>query len=147
MLPSRPDPAEAADAGRPVPVLLHVTNSTELAHQLSLQVFVDKLNRLLAAVIAATESHHGLVNKFEGDAARQIRDRVLADVGNSTSGSDSLPAPSSPETSAPTSAWNTPSSATRSTRHHASQTLAKHTPGWILAADTVIRAASEHERE
>ncbi len=79
-------------------LFVDVVGSTELAHRIEPRLFVDKLNRLLAIVIDATEANGGLVNKFEGDAAlcifgapidldddatgalraaRRIRDRVL----------------------------------------------------------------------
>lgn len=148
-------------------LFVDVTNSTALAHQISPQEFVDKLNRLLAEVIAATESHHGLVNKFEGDAAlcifgapvaradaadsalhaaRQIRDRVLAhaelDIGIGLATgpvfAGNLGTDQRLEYTVIGDAVNETSRLTE---------LAKHTPERILASDAVIRAASEPERE
>lgn len=80
-------------------LFVDVVGSTEMAHRLDPQEFVDKLNRLLTIVVDATTANGGLVNKFEGDAAlcifgapieldddagsalraaRRIRDSVLA---------------------------------------------------------------------
>jgi adenylate cyclase len=55
---------------REVAVLfVDVVGSTELAAQRSATEVVSILNDFFAVVVAATESHGGLVNKFEGDAA------------------------------------------------------------------------------
>jgi adenylate cyclase len=50
-------------------LFVDIVGSTELAHQIPPHVFVEKINRLLATVVDATEDNCGLVNKFEGDAA------------------------------------------------------------------------------
>jgi adenylate cyclase len=50
-------------------LFVDVVGSTELAHRIAPQVFVEKINRLLTTVVDATEDNGGLVNKFEGDAA------------------------------------------------------------------------------
>ena len=49
-------------------LFVDVIGSTELAHRIPPQLFVEKINRLLTAVVDATEDNGGLVNKFEGDA-------------------------------------------------------------------------------
>ncbi|CAM3873873.1 adenylate/guanylate cyclase domain-containing protein [Smaragdicoccus niigatensis] len=50
-------------------LFVDIVGSTELAHKIPPQLFVEKINRLLATVVDATEDNCGLVNKFEGDAA------------------------------------------------------------------------------
>ncbi|MCE5288667.1 MAG: adenylate/guanylate cyclase domain-containing protein [Nocardiaceae bacterium] len=50
-------------------LFVDIVGSTELAHKIPPHVFVEKINRLLATVVDATEDNCGLVNKFEGDAA------------------------------------------------------------------------------
>lgn len=65
-------------------LFVDVTGSVAMATELAPQQFVAKLNRLLSIVIAATEENHGLVNKFEGDAALCIFGAPIALDDNAT---------------------------------------------------------------
>ncbi|MFI6170134.1 adenylate/guanylate cyclase domain-containing protein [Nocardia sp. NPDC051052] len=65
-------------------LFVDVTGSVELSTGLPPEEFVAKLNRLLATVVAATEENHGLVNKFEGDAALCIFGAPIALRDNAT---------------------------------------------------------------
>ncbi|WP_309230440.1 adenylate/guanylate cyclase domain-containing protein [Nocardia sp. SYP-A9097] len=65
-------------------LFVDVTGSVALATELAPHDFVTKLNRLLSIVVAATEENHGLVNKFEGDAALCIFGAPLALDDNAT---------------------------------------------------------------
>ncbi|WP_245677972.1 adenylate/guanylate cyclase domain-containing protein [Nocardia acidivorans] len=65
-------------------LFVDVTGSVALATELAPHDFVAKLNRLLSIVVAATEENHGLVNKFEGDAALCIFGAPLALDDNAT---------------------------------------------------------------
>jgi adenylate cyclase len=82
-----------------VALFVDITSSTALTRRIEPTVFVEMLNRFFDVVVTEVESHGGLVNKFEGDAAlcifgapvelidastaalsaaRRIRDRVRA---------------------------------------------------------------------
>jgi adenylate cyclase len=82
-------------------LFLDIVGSTSLAAERPPEEVVSLLNAFFAIVVEVTEAHHGLVNKFEGDAAlcvfgaptsrddpagdalcagRELRDRLRADV-------------------------------------------------------------------
>ena len=82
-------------------LFLDIVGSTTLAAERPPEEVVGLLNEFFAVVVEVTEAHHGLVNKFEGDAAlcvfgaptsrddpagdalcagRELRDRLRADV-------------------------------------------------------------------
>ncbi|MEC3952054.1 adenylate/guanylate cyclase domain-containing protein [Nocardia sp. CDC153] len=65
-------------------LFVDVTGSVAMATELAPHEFVAKLNRLLSTVVAATEDNHGLVNKFEGDAALCIFGAPIALEDNAT---------------------------------------------------------------
>ncbi|MFI6868514.1 adenylate/guanylate cyclase domain-containing protein [Nocardia sp. NPDC050406] len=65
-------------------LFVDVTGSVALSTELAPNDFVAKLNRLLSTVVAATEDNHGLVNKFEGDAALCIFGAPIALSDNAT---------------------------------------------------------------
>ncbi|MFE6860150.1 adenylate/guanylate cyclase domain-containing protein [Nocardia sp. NPDC057668] len=65
-------------------LFVDVTGSVAMATELAPRDFVTKLNRLLSIVVAATEANHGLVNKFEGDAALCIFGAPIALDDNAT---------------------------------------------------------------
>ncbi|MGV9665194.1 adenylate/guanylate cyclase domain-containing protein [Nocardia niigatensis] len=65
-------------------LFVDVTGSVAMATELAPHDFVAKLNRLLSIVVAATEDNHGLVNKFEGDAALCIFGAPIALDDNAT---------------------------------------------------------------
>ncbi|MEV6767224.1 adenylate/guanylate cyclase domain-containing protein [Nocardia sp. NPDC051030] len=65
-------------------LFVDVTGSVAMATELEPDDFVAKLNRLLSIVVAATEDNHGLVNKFEGDAALCIFGAPIALDDNAT---------------------------------------------------------------
>ncbi|MFE3193554.1 adenylate/guanylate cyclase domain-containing protein [Nocardia sp. NPDC059240] len=65
-------------------LFVDVTGSVAMATELAPHDFVAKLNRLLSTVVAATEDNHGLVNKFEGDAALCIFGAPIALDDNAT---------------------------------------------------------------
>ncbi len=65
-------------------LFVDVTGSVALSTELAPHDFVAKLNRLLSIVVAATEDNHGLVNKFEGDAALCIFGAPIALDDNAT---------------------------------------------------------------
>ncbi|NNH69910.1 HAMP domain-containing protein [Nocardia uniformis] len=65
-------------------LFVDVTGSVALSTELAPGEFVAKLNRLLSIVVAATEDNHGLVNKFEGDAALCIFGAPIALSDNAT---------------------------------------------------------------
>lgn len=65
-------------------LFVDVTGSVAMATELAPHDFVAKLNRLLTIVVAATEDNHGLVNKFEGDAALCIFGAPIALDDNAT---------------------------------------------------------------
>ncbi|WP_245568784.1 adenylate/guanylate cyclase domain-containing protein [Nocardia concava] len=65
-------------------LFVDVTGSVAMATELAPRDFVAKLNRLLSTVVAATEDNHGLVNKFEGDAALCIFGAPIALDDNAT---------------------------------------------------------------
>lgn len=65
-------------------LFVDVTGSVAMATELAPHDFVAKLNRLLSTVVAATEDNHGLVNKFEGDAALCIFGAPIALADNAT---------------------------------------------------------------
>ncbi|GAB4588806.1 adenylate/guanylate cyclase domain-containing protein [Nocardia sp. IFM 10818] len=65
-------------------LFVDVTGSVAMATELAPRDFVVKLNRLLSTVVAATEDNHGLVNKFEGDAALCIFGAPIALDDNAT---------------------------------------------------------------
>ncbi|WP_405134846.1 adenylate/guanylate cyclase domain-containing protein [Nocardia sp. NBC_01388] len=65
-------------------LFVDVTGSVALSTELAPHDFVAKLNRLLSIVITATEDNHGLVNKFEGDAALCIFGAPIALEDNAT---------------------------------------------------------------
>ncbi|MBL1076010.1 HAMP domain-containing protein [Nocardia sp. 2] len=65
-------------------LFVDVTGSVALSTELAPHDFVAKLNRLLSTVVAATEDNHGLVNKFEGDAALCIFGAPIALADNAT---------------------------------------------------------------
>ncbi|WP_040798207.1 adenylate/guanylate cyclase domain-containing protein [Nocardia higoensis] len=147
-------------------LFVDVTGSVALSTQLRPEEFVDKLNRLLAIVVAATEDNNGLVNKFEGDAAlcvfgapvalgddatpalraaRRIRDEVLAsgelDIGIGVARgpvfAGDVGAASRLEYTVIGDAVN---EAARLT------TEAKQAPRRILVSGSLIEAAAPHER-
>ncbi|MCP9623112.1 adenylate/guanylate cyclase domain-containing protein [Nocardia otitidiscaviarum] len=65
-------------------LFVDVTGSVALSTELPPDAFVAKLNRLLSTVVAATEDNHGLVNKFEGDAALCIFGAPISLSDNAT---------------------------------------------------------------
>ncbi len=52
-----------------VALFVDVTGSTQLTRETEPREFVDMLNRFFEVVVDEVENHHGLLNKFEGDAA------------------------------------------------------------------------------
>ncbi|MGW5313369.1 adenylate/guanylate cyclase domain-containing protein [Nocardia thailandica] len=147
-------------------LFVDVTGSVELSATLPPQVFVDKLNRLLATVVAATEANGGLVNKFAGDAAlcifgaplalhddatpalraaRRIRDEVLAvgevDIGIGVARGRVFAGDVGTDTRLEfTVIGDAVNEAARLT------TEAKAAPRRILVSDAVIRASTPYER-
>ncbi|UGT38741.1 HAMP domain-containing protein [Nocardia yamanashiensis] len=148
-------------------LFVDVTGSVALSTELAPRDFVAKLNRLLAIVVAATEDNHGLVNKFEGDAAlcifgapvelennatpalraaRRIRDEVAAlgelDVGIGLARGLVFAGDVGADTRLEfTVIGDAVNEAARLT------TEAKQVPRRILASQSVIDAASEAERD
>ncbi len=147
-------------------VFIDVRDSTALAYRISPHEFVDKLNRLLADVISATDKHGGLVNKFEGDAAlcifgapvaldddataalqaaREIRDRTL-ERGELETGIGLAKGPvfagnlGTDQRLEYTVIGDAVNQAARLTD------LAKSVPGKLLASDAVLAAATDTER-
>ncbi|QLY34282.1 adenylate/guanylate cyclase domain-containing protein [Nocardia huaxiensis] len=147
-------------------LFVDVTGSVALSTELAPQDFVAKLNRLLSTVVAATEDNHGLVNKFEGDAAlcifgapialddnatpalraaRRIRDAVAAvgelDVGIGLARGLVFAGDVGADTRLEfTVIGDAVNEAARLTSE------AKHVPRRILASQAVIDAACESER-
>ncbi|MFF2556010.1 adenylate/guanylate cyclase domain-containing protein [Nocardia sp. NPDC058058] len=147
-------------------LFVDVTGSVALATELAPHDFVTKLNRLLSIVVAATEENHGLVNKFEGDAAlcifgapialddnatpalraaRRIRDEVTAagelDIGIGVARGMVFAGDVGADTRLEfTVIGDAVNEAARLT------TEAKQTPRRILASQAVIDAAAEFER-
>ncbi|MEU1208061.1 adenylate/guanylate cyclase domain-containing protein [Nocardia sp. NPDC005825] len=77
-------PSLTGDMREATALFVDVTGSVALATELAPHDFVAKLNRLLTIVVAATEDNHGLVNKFEGDAALCIFGAPIALDDNAT---------------------------------------------------------------
>ncbi|MCV7034914.1 adenylate/guanylate cyclase domain-containing protein [Mycobacterium heckeshornense] len=159
--------AEPAGELRNVAALfIDVCESTAMAYQHSPHDVVAKLNRLFADVIAASEGHGGLVNKFDGDAAlcvfgapqeldddataalqaaREIRDNTV-DRGELDIGIGVAKGPvfagnlGTEQRLEYTVIGDAINEAARLTE------LAKKTPGRILATDALIAAADLTER-
>lgn len=152
---------------RVVALFVDITGSTKLTRQTDPNEFVAILNRFFKRVVEAVESHGGLVNKFEGDAAlcvfgapvplddpstsalraaRQIRDGVAEDgevrIGIGVAIGDviagQIGTPSRLEYTVIGDAVN---EAARLTE------LAKRVEGSVLASESTVESADDDERE
>ena len=150
-----------------VALFVDITGSTRLTRDTEPTELIAILNRFFAHVVDAVESHGGLVNKFEGDAAlcvfgapvalddpttcalraaRRIRDQVLSDgevgIGIGVAAGDviagQIGAPSRLEYTVIGDAVN---EAARLTE------LAKRVDGNILASEQTVEAAADEEQE
>ncbi|WP_243859663.1 adenylate/guanylate cyclase domain-containing protein [Amycolatopsis arida] len=147
-------------------LFVDVVDSTALAYRLPPEELVRKLNRLFASVVDAVNTHGGLVNKFQGDAAlcifgaptrladpatsalqaaRAIRDAVREagelDLGIGVAAgpvfAGQLGTSSRLEYTVIGDAVNEAARLTET---------AKRVPGRILASDTVMEACADRER-
>ncbi|PRX45368.1 adenylate cyclase [Prauserella shujinwangii] len=148
-------------------LFVDVVDSTALAARLPPEELVRKLNRLFASVVDAVETHGGLVNKFQGDAAlcvfgaptrhadaatsallvaRAIRDEVAAggdlDLGIGVARGPAFAGQLGTSTRFEyTVIGDAVNEAARLTEH------AKQVPGRILASEAVVEACAAAERD
>ena len=119
-------------------IFVDIIGSTQLVTGRPATEVVDLLNRFFAVIVDEVDRHHGLVNKFEGDAALAVfgapnhldhpEDEALAAGARDRPSGSATRCRSAkrasawrrerrwPATSAPRSVSSTPSSASRSTR-------------------------------
>ena len=150
-----------------VAVFVDIVGSTQRSRETEPREFVAMLNRFFEIVVEEVESHGGLLNKFEGDAAlcvfgapvrlvdpasaalhaaRRIRDRVYADgeveVGVGVSAGPVVAGQvGTPNRLEFTVIGDAVNEAARLTE------LAKNAPGHLLASGDVIERAGPTERE
>ena len=150
-----------------VALFVDITGSTALTRKVEPKAFVQMLNRFFEVVVSEVESHGGLVNKFEGDAAlcvfgapvglidaptaalsaaRQIRDRVRAANEMSIGiGVAAGPVVAGQIGSSSRLEYTVIGDAVNEAARLTD--LAKGLPGCLVASDAVLRAASPVERE